>query len=116
MNRRRKVDHNQVEIALALRKAGYHVTDLSAVGGGVPDLLLTKAGYAYLIEIKNPKGRNSFTPYQIKYYAEVHCPVFILRSIDDVTRFIKGDIRPINHPRAPVNGRKNPQKASTLDG
>lgn len=96
IHRKRRADHNQSETVRALQKAGYHVTDLSGCGGGIPDLLVTKRKYAYLIEIKNPKGRNRFTPQQIEYYANVQLPVFVLRSINDVESWIKGDIRPIN--------------------
>ena len=88
----------------SLSMAGYHVTDLSAVGGGVPDLLCTRKGQCFLIEIKNQQGRNSFTPSQIEYYAQVKAPVYVLRSINDVESLIKGELLPINHEKTAING------------
>ena len=96
LHRKKKVDANQREITRALARAGYHITDLSGCGAGIPDLLITKNKRAYLIEIKNPQGRNRFTTAQIDYYAEVQCLVFVLRGINDVELFIKGEIRSIN--------------------
>lgn len=92
----RKVDANQRQIAQALSRSGHHVTDLSAVGGGVPDLLCTRNGQCFLVEIKNQQGRNRFTPSQLEYYDLVKAPVYILRSINDVESLIKGRLSPIN--------------------
>lgn len=97
MRHYRKADHNQASIVKALQRVGYHVTDLAGVGHGVPDLLLTKARRAYLVEIKNPAGLNRFTPAQIDYYAAVLCPVYVIRSVNDVELLIKGDLLPINN-------------------
>lgn len=94
--RRRRTDANQAGIVKALQKDGYHVTDLSAVGGGVPDLLCTRAGQCFLVEIKNQQGRNRFTPSQLEYYALVNAPVFVIRTINDVESLIKGRLSPIN--------------------
>ena len=106
-------------IVHSLQWAGYHVTDLSAVGKGVPDLLCTHAGQCYLIEIKNKQGRNSFTPSQVEYYAQVKAPVFVIRTINDVESFIKGELSAINYEKTAINrqnGGIKAEKASTLDG
>lgn len=52
--RRRKVDKNQAEIVAALRAAGCSVVDLSAVGGGCPDLLVGHGTQNFLLEVKQP--------------------------------------------------------------
>lgn len=52
--RRHKLDANQREIADGLARLGCTVVDLSAVGGGCPDLLVGYRGRTYLIEIKAP--------------------------------------------------------------
>lgn len=60
--RRTRKDANHTEIVHALERAGYTVEDLSAVGGGCPDLLVGAAGRNVLLEIKNPKrkgGKNN---------------------------------------------------------
>lgn len=48
-----RIDKNQPEIVKALRKAGFTVTPLHAVGGGCPDLLVGKRGKNALIEVKD---------------------------------------------------------------
>jgi hypothetical protein len=49
-----RTDANQPAIVAALRKAGAQVCHLHAVGGGVPDLLVSRGGKMWLIEIKMP--------------------------------------------------------------
>ena len=107
IHRKRRVDANQADIVRALQAGGFHVTDLAGVGQGVPDLLITKSGLAWLIEIKNKAGRNRFTPAQIDYYAAVRCPVYVIRSVNDVELLFKQQLEPIN-------GRSNPKKARTV--
>ena len=48
----RRVDKTQAEIVRALRAAGCSVASLHRVGGGVPDLLVGRAGVTYLLEAK----------------------------------------------------------------
>ena len=52
---RAKKDHNQAEIVDGLRKCGVAVLDLSAVGGGCPDIAASRRGRTVFIEIKNPE-------------------------------------------------------------
>jgi hypothetical protein len=94
---KRRVDHNQAAIVKAYQQAGYHVTDLSGCGAGVPDLLLTRNGLAELVEIKNKGGRGKrFTPAQQEYYSLVKCPVYVVMGINDVKLQIYGELQPIN--------------------
>lgn len=54
----RRVDANHAEIVAALRAVGCTVIDLTAVGGGVPDLLVKcRDGSLRLMEIKVAKGK-----------------------------------------------------------
>lgn len=57
--RARKVDANQKHIIAALEAAGCHVTDLSSVGRGCPDLMVLPPNEMrpVLIEVKNKAGR-----------------------------------------------------------
>lgn len=111
IHRRRSTDHNQGEISKALQVCGYHVTDLAGVGNGCPDLLVTRAGRAYLIEIKNKAGRGQrFTPAQLAYYDAVHCPVFVFTGVDDVISWVNGLIEAVNTS----NGRFNPKETRTV--
>lgn len=54
MRRRAKVDANHRAIVAGLRAAGCSVLDLSACGSGVPDLLVGRAGFERLLEVKRP--------------------------------------------------------------
>ncbi len=54
MRRARRTDANQRAIVEALRAAGRTVEVLSDVGRGVPDLLVSRGGVNYLLEVKVP--------------------------------------------------------------
>ena len=79
MRRAAKVDLNHTEIVTALRKLGWSVLSLAAVGKGVPDLLCHRAGVLRLCEVKGPKGK--LTEDQEVFHKL--WPVVILRSVDD---------------------------------
>lgn len=87
-----KVDENQAEIVEALRKAGASVECLHAVGGGVPDLLVSFYKYhmveaeTILMEVKTEKGK--LTPDQVEWHNEWRGQVEIVRSVDDALRVI----------------------------
>lgn len=51
-HRRTRRDSNHAAIVEQLRTRGYAVSDLAAVGGGCPDLLVSKHGTARLVEVK----------------------------------------------------------------
>jgi Holliday junction resolvase len=64
----KRTDANQAEIVKTLRQAGADVYDLSKVGKGIPDLLVTFNGETILMEVKaNAKSR--YTPDQLKFIA-----------------------------------------------
>ncbi len=77
MRRIARTDANHAEIVRALREAGCGVVDLSAVGDGVPDLLVHPPTYpaclhAVLLEIKDgskPPSARKLTPDQIRFHA-----------------------------------------------
>jgi hypothetical protein len=108
---KRSTDHNQAAIVKALRQVGYHVTDLSGVGQGCPDLLCAKPGSVFLAEVKNKEGRNRFTPAQVDYFASTPCPIYVIRSVNDVINLINGQIKAINGRETSntLNGRSNPR-------
>lgn len=54
MRRRAKKDANHRAIVAGLLAAGCSVLELHAVGGGCPDLLVGRAGWDRLIEVKRP--------------------------------------------------------------
>lgn len=73
-----KVDLNQPEIVRALRKAGCWVVSLAAVGGGVPDLLVGRAGVNYLLEVKMPRG--TYTELELEFDSVWEGQVATVRS------------------------------------
>ena len=82
--RGKKTDANQSAIVAVLREVGATVVDLSAVGRGVPDLLVGFRGVSYLLEVKNVKGKNRTTPDQDVFYAWWRgAPVAIVRTADE---------------------------------
>lgn len=81
-----KTDANHREIAKALRDAMCSVVDLSAVGGGCPDLLVARAGRAVLLEIK--AGKNKLSPRQEEFHRLWRGPVAVVRTVDDALRAV----------------------------
>jgi hypothetical protein len=85
--RGRKTDANQASIVNALRAVGASVVDLSAVGRGVPDLLVGFRGQTYLLEVKNKLGRNRLTADQDVFLAWWHGvpPIIVYNELDALT-------------------------------
>jgi hypothetical protein len=66
-----KVDANQSEIVEALRKVGCTVQPLHTVGRGCPDLLASRDGLNYLLEVKDgskPPSDRKLTPEQVIWH------------------------------------------------
>lgn len=88
----RRKDTNQNPIVRELVQAGYSVQDLSAVGGGLTDILVggvcRKTGERrnWLMEIKTAKGK--LNPLQEEWHADWRGPVDIVRSPDDALRIV----------------------------
>jgi hypothetical protein len=73
-----KIDGNQPAIVDALLSAGYRVQSLAICGMGVPDLLVSRAGRMWLLEIKQPG--ESLTPYQHKWFETWATEVYIVHT------------------------------------
>lgn len=75
MRRAAKTDANHAEVVAALRSAGCGVCDLSAVGAGVPDLLVCAPTWPHssvLLEVKDgrkPPSARKLTPDQQRFHA-----------------------------------------------
>lgn len=67
MRRHHRVDANQAEIVLCLRKAGRRVVVMSHVGAGFPDLVVHWGGHCILMEVKMPGEK--LTPDQVAFHA-----------------------------------------------
>jgi hypothetical protein len=86
--RRVRRDTNHAAIADALRKAGRSVLDLSAVGGGCPDMLVGWGlAHMVLLEIKFPRtdrksSDHPVTENQVEWHrAWRGAPVAVVRSV-----------------------------------
>jgi Holliday junction resolvase len=77
-------DANEPAIVEALRAQGFVVDHIN--GKGVPDLLVSKGGAMWLVEVKTPKG--GFKPAQEEWRERFRGPAPItLRTVDDALRF-----------------------------
>lgn len=96
MRRAAKLDARHNGIVLALRKAGCSVQSLAAVGGGVPDLLVGRAGVIYLLEVKDPPGPQGGTSRdgqrlngrQEMWRAGWRAPVAVVTSAEEALRAV----------------------------
>lgn len=80
-------DGNERLIIEALEARGYSVTQIS--GKGVPDLLVSKAGHSWLVEVKQPKGK--LNPAQQLWRERFQGPApIILRTVEDAMQFPEG--------------------------
>lgn len=91
---RRRVsrDLNQQPIVDALRAVGAHVYDASHIGGGFPDLIVSRAEAVYLLEVKNPDnwyGKRGMNKNQQRF-SELWqgIPIYVVRSVDDALKAI----------------------------
>lgn len=89
MRRAAKVDANQAEVVVALQKAGASVTSLAAVGGGVPDLLVSWGGRWYVLEVKDgarPPSRRRVRANQAAWHDQQRAEVHVVLSPEDALR------------------------------
>lgn len=82
--RNAKRDANERPIIQTLEARGYSVFQVS--GKGIPDLLVSKGGVEWLVEIKRPKG--GYTKAQIEFRERwTGPPIQCLRTTDDAWSF-----------------------------
>lgn len=106
-NARKDENHNM--IVELLEKGGAIVKDMSKAMYGFPDLLVWHFEKWHLVEIKNPKtnyGKQGLNKLQKKWAEEWQGgPVFIMRTEEDVDKFIIGEFEEIdqvkNKPQEP---------------
>lgn len=93
MRRAAKVDRNHGEIVKALRAVGAGVCDLSAVGQGCPDLLVSWGRCWYLLEVKDgakSPSRRKLTPDQQAWHAAHRAQVHIVETVEDALLAVTG--------------------------
>lgn len=82
------MDANQTQIVSALKAAGASVQSLARIGQGCPDVLAARSGQMWLLEIKNPGGKDEVNERQHKWHIEWNAPVHVVRSVDEALRVI----------------------------
>jgi hypothetical protein len=82
MRKHGRTDDNQEKIVRALRLVGATVADLSAVGGGVPDLLVGFRSRNHLLEVKGPQGKLTPAQEQWRHRWRGNPPVTV-RTVDE---------------------------------
>jgi hypothetical protein len=86
-------DKNHAEIVAALEAGGCQTIDMSSKGDGFPDLVVCRRRITYLVEIK---GNNQYgkkpNKNQLEWASSWPSPVWILRTIGDVEKFINGKL------------------------
>jgi hypothetical protein len=86
MRRAAKVDANQRAIIKALEKIG---CDVVVIGYPV-DVLCGYRCHNYMLEIKNPLGRNRLTSAQKEFIESWRGQVRVVRSVDEAIRLVTG--------------------------
>ena len=83
----KRIDENHREIRDGLRDLGWVVHDLSAVGGGVPDLCcLLFPGISLFLELKRPdikKAEQAMTPAQEVWWRHNHRITRVVQTLDE---------------------------------
>lgn len=96
--RRARRDLTQNAIAQAITGLGGRVTDLSAVGGGVPDLLVSFRGRWLLVEAKSGKKvshrtkKHELTPAQVAWHGQQLAPIAIVETPDEAITWLLGQV------------------------
>ena len=85
MRRAAKVDVNQGDIVLALRRAGCTVQLLHQVGKGCPDILVGR-DKNYLMEIKSGSGK--LTEDERDFFDEWRGQVCVVRSAEEALQVV----------------------------
>lgn len=113
IRRAKRTDANHTQLVADLRARGYAVSDLSAVGRGCPDLLVSKDGRGLLVEVKSKANRGgkargakqAETLAAQALWRELHPGVCIVAySVEDVERAFTP-----NETRAPEENPERPR-------
>jgi hypothetical protein len=83
----RKVDANHAAIVDAARQCGCDVLDIHQLGHGYPDLVIFRGQRAWMVEIKEGKGR--LTEDERSFSATLKTDVHVVRTIADVLTLIQ---------------------------
>lgn len=88
-----RVDNNQANVIVALRKVGASVQSLAPIGKGCPDLLVGYKGINYLMEVKDGKkvpSAQKLTIDQQHWHSVWMGAVHIVKNENEALKILKG--------------------------
>jgi hypothetical protein len=96
VRRAAKIDTTHRPIVEGLRAIGAHVVSLAAIGGGIPDLLVSHRNRWHLLECKRPLGPRGgssadgqhLRATQERFKSAARAPVHVVRSLEDALEAI----------------------------
>lgn len=95
MRRAARVDSNHAEIANGLTRAGCAVLSLAALGAGVPDLLVSRGGRMWLLEVKKRGARGELSRGaarslvgQQEWAERWRAPVHFVTTVDEALKVV----------------------------
>lgn len=77
-------DANHHLIARTYEKLGCSVVDVSALRGGIGDLLVGMRRFSWLVEVKNPQRRWTFTPAEEEFRRLWRGRYRVVATLEDV--------------------------------
>lgn len=103
----KKVDQNQAEIVLALRKIGIRVYVSSGAGSGLPDLVCFHQGRIHALEIKAKGKRKRLTPAQVDFHSLASSGGYLIPVVETVEEAIEAVTKPA-HTRPAIHHQEQP--------
>lgn len=82
----KRSDGNHWAIVEGLRQSNHFVVSTHNVGGGFPDIVVSRNGVWCLIEIKDPvqaPSARKLTPAQRRFHDEARAPVYVVTSLQE---------------------------------
>jgi Holliday junction resolvase len=83
-----KKDQNHNEIVAYLEKLGWQTFDTSGLGKGFPDVVVNRAGFTALLEIKRKGGK--LTAEQEKFHKSWRGPLVVAESPEEAAEKLLG--------------------------
>ncbi|KWN80844.1 hypothetical protein WM24_23700 [Burkholderia ubonensis] len=91
MRRAARVDDNQAEIVVGLRKIGASVTPIHQVGNGCPDLAVGYRGRTVLFELKDPKqplSKRKLTDDEAIWFGSWRGEAYVIETIEQAIEYL----------------------------
>lgn len=90
-----RVDGNQAEIVVALRKLGASVSPTHRIGGGFPDLVVGFRGRSVLFELKDPRqppSKRKLTDDEAIWFGNWRGEAYVIETVEQAIEYL---MRPV---------------------